>query len=117
MALTTPERIRSYADLKKGWHYGEGDAIDAETIRRALLVYAMIETRGFRATNSFPGVDGDLMVTAYAEGYYLGIIVKPEELYDYEYEHEQEMLVDLCDIQLEEVFIELGQIGFDLPKE
>jgi hypothetical protein len=65
----TDAKIRSFARLPPGWHYGAGKAALQETIdlaREYLLLFAQL---GFVETDAFPGVDGEIMVSAYRGGH------------------------------------------------
>lgn len=61
----TDRKIRSFGSFSPGWHYGRGVPAPQHVvgIARAYLMYFMM--LGFTETDAFPGVDGEIMVTAY----------------------------------------------------
>jgi hypothetical protein len=66
--MTTPDKIRSYAHLPKGWHYGSGDRLESQIIELAIAAEKMLRDMGFPETDCFPGVGGEIKVTSYLHG-------------------------------------------------
>jgi hypothetical protein len=62
---TTAEKIKSFANLPVGWHYGRGTPASKEMVRVALQRYWNLQMLGYVETDAFPGVDGEVMVTCY----------------------------------------------------
>ena len=58
-------KIEQFANLRQGWRYGEGIPPSAETIRMAQFILLAMLTGGFKITDAFAEVDGDISVTAY----------------------------------------------------
>lgn len=73
----TAEKIRSFEGLKAGWNFGEGDAISAKEVDRALLALAVVRQFGLSINDAFPGLDGEVKVTSYKDDYYVQYIVSP----------------------------------------
>lgn len=73
---TTLGKIRGFARLKKGWHYGEGGPIRAQVRTHAESVFQKYLFLGLTRTNAFAGSDGEILVTAYRGDHYYGIIVE-----------------------------------------
>jgi len=90
MAATTstPVKILSFGDLEVGWHYGEGGPIDSQTITAALEIYWQFFLAEFDDTDAFPGVDGEIMVTAYRGNHYVEVIVENDGTMSLSYEFE-----------------------------
>jgi hypothetical protein len=63
--VQTERKIRSFAQLPQGWHYGAGGPIAGEIIHIACQYLWHLMMLGFVETDAFPGVDGEVMVTAY----------------------------------------------------
>lgn len=61
----TDQKIRSFASLPLGWHYGNGAPAPESLIRIARNYHNLFLTLGFSETDAFPGIDGEIMVTAY----------------------------------------------------
>jgi hypothetical protein len=70
VVFSTSRKIRSFQNLKKGWHYGEGAAVHAETIRKALELNEKAINLGFLNTDAFPGLDGEVRITVYDDAEY-----------------------------------------------
>lgn len=78
---TTIEKINSYRSLPKGWHYGEGQAISNEVIECALSIQKGLKEQGLGFTDAFPGLNGEVRVTAYKDDFYLEFTVEePDEI-------------------------------------
>lgn len=77
----TEAKIRGFKNLQPGWHYGEGDQIQQAVLDRALECHARIINEGlFDATDAFPGLAGEVMVTAYKADGYLEFIMRPDDI-------------------------------------
>jgi hypothetical protein len=55
----------SFCDLPVGWHYGDGAPPSKETINLALRLNQEAVEAGFEKTNAFPGIEGEIQVTAW----------------------------------------------------
>lgn len=67
-AKSTPDKIRSYAHLPKGWHYGSGDRLSSRIIELALSAEKMLRASGFPETDCFLGDGGEIQVCGYLPG-------------------------------------------------
>lgn len=61
----TIKKIYNFAQLPKGWHYGEGEAPSSHTIKEAEEFLLKAEGWGIAEANSFPGIDGQIELTFY----------------------------------------------------
>lgn len=61
----TDSKIRSFARLPAGWHYGTGIPARSDVVRVAREYLWHLLMLGFPETDAFPGVGGEIMVTAY----------------------------------------------------
>jgi hypothetical protein len=61
----TTAKILSFRELPVGWHFGGGVPPMNETIAAALKLNQEAEASGFDKTNAFPGIEGEIQVTAY----------------------------------------------------
>ena len=61
----TTAKILGFAELPVGWHYGGGVPPAETTITAALKLNREAEASGFDKTNAFPGIEGEIQVTAY----------------------------------------------------
>lgn len=69
-ANNTDEKILDFADVTPGWHFGEGATISAAAIRDATKLHEAFLLNGFYETDAFPGLAGEIRVTAYHENQY-----------------------------------------------
>lgn len=89
-ARQTAEKIRSFRELPTGWHYGNGNAPSDETIQKALTLNSELALSGFSKTNAFPGIEGEIQVTAYHGPLYLEFTIEPDKGITFIYEHNGE---------------------------
>ena len=57
------DKIMAFAQLPKGWDYGQGDPIAQEVMNKALAWEGFFSIRGW-ITNAGPGTDGEIAVSA-----------------------------------------------------
>jgi hypothetical protein len=77
----TDDKIRSFANLPAGWHYGRGGAVGGDIIRiarRYLWCFLML---GFTETDAFPGAGGEIMVTAYRDGHCIQVTIEVDKTF------------------------------------
>lgn len=67
-AENTRSKIRNFAKLPIGWHYGEGGPIHGSVLDLGLAVEALLHLHGYPKTGAFPGIDGEIQVTGYRDG-------------------------------------------------
>lgn len=67
----TEEKIKSFAGLKKGWHYGEGISISDELLDECLKFHRALNEFGFKETDAFPGLNGEIRITIYDSNCYI----------------------------------------------
>jgi hypothetical protein len=108
---TTELKIMSFAELPQGWHYGDGSAIQATVIRRALRVCADMIISRFSKTDAFPRVAGDVRVTAYAGSHYLQVDVHTNGSYSVAHEVAGDEKLRLDEVQYSDVFKVIRQIA------
>jgi hypothetical protein len=89
-AQQTAEKISSFRELPTGWHYGNGNAPSDETIQKALTLNSELALSGFSKTNAFPGIEGEIQVTAYHGPLYLEFTIEPDRGITFIYEHNGE---------------------------
>jgi hypothetical protein len=65
IANNTDEKILDFADIETGWHFGEGTPFSAQAIRDAAKLHDTLLLSGFYETDAFPGLAGEVRVTAY----------------------------------------------------
>jgi len=71
----TAAKIASFSKLPFGWHSGFGLPPETETVRLALELEAALRVAGLSKTNAYPGLDGEIQVTAYHGPLFVELIV------------------------------------------
>jgi hypothetical protein len=94
------KKVDSFSNLPDGWHYGQGVPPFAQVIDKAKKLNKLALSIGFKETNAFPGIEGEIQLTAYFRNLYLEFTISSDELITYVYE---------CDNQE----IEYKQITYD----
>jgi hypothetical protein len=74
--VETAKKIASFCNLAVGWHYGDGGPVSQPTIAAAESILWTLVLEGISDTNAFPGINGEVMVTAYSDGHYIEAIVE-----------------------------------------
>lgn len=69
----TLQKIRSFQELGQGWHYGEGQGPRKEVVHLAEKVSQLLHVAFFCKIDAFPGVWGEIQVTAYLEEHFIEI--------------------------------------------
>src|SRR5258708_32738608 len=82
----TVQKIVSFKSLPVGWHYGDGVPPTDEMVKKALMLNAEAAKAGFGKTNAFPGIEGEIQITAYHESTYLEITVELDGSVSFVYE-------------------------------
>src|ERR1039458_7833127 len=85
----TVKKIQGFSYLQEGWHYGNGTPPTDLIIGQAISVNNLFIQVGLTTTNAFPGVDGEIMVTAYKDEYYIECIVEKNGNYSITAEEKQ----------------------------
>jgi hypothetical protein len=84
----TAQKIASFRNLEVGWHYGGGVPPTDETIHKALILNREAAFAGFSKTNAFPGIDGEIQITAYHQSIYLELTIEVDGIVTFVYEQD-----------------------------
>ena len=118
----TAEKILSFRELPVGWHYGDGAPPTNKTVDAALRLNEEAISSGFEKTNAFPGVEGEIQVTAYTDSLCLEFTIEPGGITFVEEQNGQEIAYESA-LTLDEAMDRLrtagGHNGFypDHPSE
>lgn len=63
---TTDQKISDFLNLPQGWHYGEGNAPNENTVHDSLLINNQATLLGLK-TEAFPGINGEIQINCYSE--------------------------------------------------
>ena len=83
-------KIIDFKNLERGWCYGEGEPFNDAIINKALELHNEILEKDFIETDAFPGINGEVMLTAYYAEYYFEFTVNLDQSVSifYEYAHD-----------------------------
>jgi len=76
--VTTIEKARSFSELERGWHFGEGVPPSQECIEQAVRFLGYAEQSGITRANAFPGISGQVEVTFYNADNMLEITIETD---------------------------------------
>lgn len=79
----TEKKINSFRNLPVGWHYGSGIAPLAKVLDLAIKLNQWAGSMGFEATDAFPGIDGEVMLTVYDGDIYLEFSIEVDGSINY----------------------------------
>ena len=79
------EQIESFAKLKQGWNFGEGESFSQQVIDNAIFIYKIGKMHGLLA-EAFPGIDGDIVISFQNKEHFLDIKINPNASFVAEYE-------------------------------
>ncbi len=89
MVLATPSvspaerKIRDFAKLPSGWHFGAGAPPESAIIDAASALVRDLVVLGFTKNDAFPGIEGEIGVSAYSGDETLEIIVEIDGSYTF----------------------------------
>lgn len=75
--IETVKKIHSFKRLVTGWSYGEGKQFKVPVLNDAISLVEEAFNLSFHTTDTFPGLDGEVMCTIYHENHYLEFIIEP----------------------------------------
>lgn len=101
---STPQKIYSFLKLEDGWSYGEGLKFNYEIVALADDIHRYILSLELTETDAFPGLDGEVRITAYYKDYYLEITVNEDRSVDYYLEKNNEKMIIKEGVSLDETF-------------
>ena len=81
----TKKKIDSFCKLPKGWHYGEGVPASKKRIEKAHKINDFFHSYGVN-TDAFPGIEGEIQVTAYLDEYYWEVTIERDNSIVYVFE-------------------------------
>ncbi|MGH9755072.1 MAG: hypothetical protein ACREA2_20025 [Blastocatellia bacterium] len=103
----TRKKLIEFAKLERGWHYGEGVPADPTALASAFAILENIAARGFEEVNAFPGIEGEVRVTAYAGADYYEFTTELDSSVTYVCEREDEELENVGSLTVSEALKKL----------
>lgn len=61
----TDSKIWHFLQLEEGWNFGEGVGFSQDVVAKARYLNSLLGLNGFVETDAFPGLNGEIRVTAY----------------------------------------------------
>lgn len=89
-AHPTESKIWSFRRLRNGWHCGEGSEFSERELLEAIKLHSEIVGVGILKTNAFPGLSGEVRVTAYQEDSYAEFTLEKNGLWTFSLEKGEE---------------------------
>ncbi|AWW29025.1 hypothetical protein DN752_02105 [Echinicola strongylocentroti] len=71
-------KIRSFSEFEKGWHFGEGIKFQDERINTALTVSEVLSDIVSPKLDAFPGFNGEIALTSYPKEKYFEVIIESD---------------------------------------
>ena len=70
MVNLVEKKIKSFLELSDGWHFSDGETPSIDVIEQAIKLHNTLVEVGLSQTDAFPGIDGEVRVTAYTRNSY-----------------------------------------------
>lgn len=97
---TAAPLIRSFSELKNGWHYGSGQGATEIATNSALAVDRLLQKYYAHNIEAFPDVDGGILVSGYFGNETLEAFCDPNGRIDLHHEDNDISINDIEDISL-----------------
>ncbi|MGD0418467.1 MAG: hypothetical protein ABSA68_02620 [Xanthobacteraceae bacterium] len=110
---STPAKIISFSELPVGWHYGEGSPPTRSTIDLAQDLYWLLLAVGYKQTDAFPGIHGEVMVTGYWGHQYIELIAEKDDSISVHFERNGKEIYSEGHHQFEEAAAALENFSID----
>lgn len=87
---TVAKKIRSFAELEEGWHFGDGVPATEEAIQAGLELLEFSLGRALYKCDAFPGLSGEVILKVYGEKTDLELTARTTNSVDISLEYEIE---------------------------
>ena len=86
--MNTPAlvKITDFLNLSVGWCYGEGTGFSVTVVDTAKQLITSLLSYGFNTLDAFPGLNGEIRVTAYVQAHYLEFTIENKDSITFVYE-------------------------------
>ena len=102
-AWSRETQIRAFAQLREGWHYGEGRGATEKAMATALEVDSRLLACNVHEVEVFPGVDGGILLSVYHENDTLEVRCDPSGRMDMLHEVNDEVVNERHGVSLEKI--------------
>jgi len=107
-------KIEDFATLRAGWCYGEGVGFSQESIAAALKVARSLLAHGFGQLDAFPGINGEIRVTAYVGACYFEFTIEPDLAVTFVREWHEKEVDYRSGLSLPDCLSRIPDLGHDL---
>jgi hypothetical protein len=108
----TEKKINSFRTLPVGWHYGSGIAPLDKVLDLAIQLNQWAGFMGFEATDAFPDIDGEVLLTVYDGDIYLEFFIEADGSINYIREEGDKEVDSKEKISLHQAINYIEKIGF-----
>jgi hypothetical protein len=113
----TAEKISSFANLPRGWHYGKGVPADPDTVRIATEYLLTFTELRFVETDAFPGADGEIMVSACRGKHCVEVTAEPDRSFVVSHQFDGEERFYAAELSGIDAYRALRNIARDIERE
>lgn len=93
--------LRALRNLPSGWHFGEGVVIDSKIIDAGLVLHGALLHAGYKTTDAFPGVGGEVQVTGYGADF-IELTIRADGMVDLYRERDDMEIQSVASLTLEQ---------------
>lgn len=97
----TTKKINGFRTLPKGWHRGSGRQIGAGVLEAALEFHALLLSNFFVETDAFPGLSGEIQITAYYGNDCFEFTVEADQKWTFVHQKDSVEIEDVEDLTFE----------------
>lgn len=114
---TTIVKIKSFEKLQPGWSFGEGSQFEKDILTKGIKLIKIAGSFGFKETDAFPGLNGEVMVTLYLEENYWEFTIQPDRNVTFVQEKNDETIIYEEGLSFKTAISKLKEIGILVLKE
>ena len=104
-------KIKDFLNLEQGWCYGESKTFTEKDTGIAEQIATHLLSSGFNNLDAFPGLNGEIRVTAYFKTHYLEFTLESGNNITFLHENSNEELEYQENINLENCFKKIKELG------
>lgn len=104
-------KIKDFLNLEPGWCYGEGKTFTAKDTSIAEQITTHLLSSGFSNLDAFPGLNGEIRITAYFKTHYLEFTLESGNYITFLHENSNKELEYQENINLKNCFKKIKELG------
>ena len=106
------QKIRSFAELPEGWHFGEGVGATRAAVDSALVINTLLADHQARNIEAFPCIDGGVLVHGYQGADVLEIQCDPDSRVHLVHEREGNLVGEREAVSTDDIECYLGELAW-----